>query len=432
MKLIQRLLRLGGTKDIERVNGRHVSTENGDNFVRNQVSVADYRDLQAAQGSSAIGLAATWACVQLIAGTIASLPLMVYRTDAQGIRRVAKDHPLYFVLHDSPNFDQTAVDFWEVMAASLELEGNAYADITRRAGGVINSLTPIRPDLVKARRRDDGSIEYEWTENGSRVVRRGEDVLHIRGPLGDALSGASTLSVCRSVFEGAVHADVAAASMFRNGVNPSGILSTSDTVRLTGPQRQELEDKLRTKYMGSIRQGTPMLLDGGLKWVPLSINPVDAQMLESRKFSGEQICTVFGVPPAMVGFGDKASNWGTGKEVDVLGFQKFTLRKRLKRIEQALTKQLVSLAERRAQGITIEFNLEGLLRGDTASRYEAHERAIGMGLMTRNECRALENLPPVDGGDVITVQMQDIPLAQAIKPKADGEGGSSPAAAPQA
>ena len=111
-----------------------------------------------------------------------------------------------------------------------------------------------------------------------------------------------------------------------------------------------------------------MLLDGGLTWTPLSIDPHDAQMLETRKFSGEQICRIFGVPPGMVGFGDSSSNWGTGKEVDVLGFQKFTLRKRLKRIEQALTKQLVPLAERRAQGIVIEFNFEGLLRGETASR----------------------------------------------------------------
>jgi len=173
-----------------------------------------------------------------------------------------------------------------------------------------------------------------------------------------------------------------------------------------------------------------MLLDGGLKWEALTMNPEDAQMLESRKFSGEEVCRVFGVPPAMVGFGDKASNWGTGKEVDVLGFQKFTLRKRLKRIEQAVLKQLVPLAERRAQGLTIEFNFEGLLRGDTASRYEAYEKAIRMGIATRNECRALENLPPIEGGDVVTVQMQDIPLAAAILGGRNEGGGSSPPAAP--
>lgn len=412
MNWLSRILSLSGTKDIEPWRGGAVSTEHSNNFVTNQVTVAQYQDFRAA--GSVVGLSATWACIQLIAGTIASLPLMIYRTDKYGIRQVAKDHPLYFVLHDSPNYDQTAVDFWEVMAASIELQGNAYALMERRSSGVLNALHPIRPDLVKARRKDDGGIEYEWTDNGKRIVKQGEDVLHIRGPLGDALSGSSTLSACRGVFDDALSAESASSAMFRNGVNPSGILSTPDGVKLTKPQREELEGHLAEKYQGSIRQGRPMLLDNGLKWTQLSINPHDAQMLESRKFSGEQICRLFGVPPAMVGFGDKSSNWGTGKEVDVLGFQKFTLRKRMKRIEQSVLKQLVPLAERRAQGISIEFNFEGLLRGDTASRYDAYQKAINMGLASRNECRAHENLPPIEGGDVITVQMQDIPLADAV------------------
>lgn len=423
MNWLQRALRLTGRKDVEISRRGLASTENGNNFVTNQVTLADYRDLRLASAGAAVGLSATWACVQLIAGTIGSLPLMVYRTDANGIRRVARDHPLYFVLHDSPNYDQTAVDFWEFMAAAVELQGNAYALMERRSDGVLNALHPIRPDLVRVRRLDDGNLEYEWTEDGRRVVKPGEQILHIRGAMGDALSGTSTLSACRSVFEDALAAETAAGAMFQNGVNPGGVLSTRDDVQLTSEQRDRLETLLQEKYVGAMRNGRPMLLDNGLKWTQLSINPQDAQMLESRKFSGEQICRLFGVPPAMVGFGDKASNWGTGKEVDVLGFQKFTLRKRLKRIEQALMKQLVPLAERRAQGLTIEFNFEGLLRGDTASRYEAYEKAIRMGIATRNECRALENLPPIEGGDVVTVQMQDIPLAQAINGDRDEQDG---------
>ena len=111
------------------------------------------------------------------------------------------------MLHDSPNFDQTAVDFWEVMAASIELHGNAYAMISRRSSdGAITSLYPIRPDLVKVRRLNNGNLQYEWIENGQRVVKSGTDVLHIRGSLGDALGGASTLSICRSVFDDAMAA----------------------------------------------------------------------------------------------------------------------------------------------------------------------------------------------------------------------------------
>lgn len=424
MSVISRILRLAGVKDIEPWRNGVASTENGNNFVTNQVTVSHYKD--AKDAGAAAGLSATWACVELIAGTISSLPLMVYRTDKNGIRTVARDHPLYFVLHDSPNFDQTAVDFWEIMAASIELQGNAYAEIERRSSDrAIYALHPIRPDRVTVRRRDDGDLEYHWTDNGRPVVRRGTDVLHIRGPYGDALSGVSTLRACGGIFQGALAVEAAAGAMFRNGINPSGILSTPDSVKLSKPQREELEQRLQEKYQGALRQGVPMLLDNGLDWKQLSINPEDAQMLESRKFSGEEICRLFGVPPAMVGFGDKASNWGTGKEVDVLGFQKFTLRKRLKRIEQSVLKQLVPLAERRAQGIVVEFNFEGLLRGDTASRYDAYEKAIRMGLKSRNECRALENDPPVEGGDVITVQMQDVPLADAVNGDRNGQEDSS-------
>ncbi|MDP9758312.1 MULTISPECIES: phage portal protein [Agrobacterium] len=424
MNWFTRILGRDGVKDIEPWRSGAASTENGDNFTTNQVTLADWRDGRYGQGNAVVGLSATWACVQLIAGTIASLPLMIYRTE-NGIRRVAKDHPLYFVLHDSPNFDQTAVDFWEVIAASIELHGNAYASIERRQGGIITALYPIPPERMTVRRRSSGDLEYAWTENGRRYIKRSADVLHIRGPLGDGVSGSSTLSVCRSVFSDAMSAEEAAGAIFQNGVNPSGVLSTKPETQLSREQRVELERHLQEKYMGSIRQGRPMLLDNGLSWEQISIDPQDAQMLESRKFSGEQICRIFGVPPAMVGYGDKASNWGTGKEADVLGFQKFTLRKRLKRMEQSVLKQLVPLAERRQQGITIEFNFEGLLRGDTASRYEAYEKAIRMGLATRNECRALENLPPVEGGDVITVQMQDIPLVNAINGDRNGQENGS-------
>lgn len=420
MNWISRLLRRDGAKDIEPWRGGAASTENGDNFTTNQVTLADYHDGRYGQANAAVGLSATWACVGLIAGTIASLPLMIYRTE-NGIRKVDKDHPLYFVLHDSPNYEQTAVDFWEVMAANIELHGNAYALIERRTGGIITSLNLIRPDRMTVRRLSNGDLQYSWTDNGKSYEKRSADVLHIRGPLGDGISGTSTLSICRSVFSGAIAAEDAAASMFRNGVNPSGVLSTKPETQLDQQQRRDLEQLLQERYVGSIRQGRPMLLDNGLSWTQLSIDPQDAQMLESRKFSGEEICRIFGVPPAMAAFGDKASNWGTGKETEILGFQKFTLRKRMKRMEQAVLKQLVPLSERRAQGTVIEFNLEGLLRGDTASRYEAYEKAINMGLRTRNECRALENLPPIEGGDVITVQMQDIPLVNAINGDPNGE-----------
>lgn len=399
------------SKDILPWRGGVASTENGDNFVRNQVTVAELSDTLRLGGRNALGLSATWACINLLAGTIASLPLMVYR-DENGIRRVARDHSLYWLLHDSPNYDQTAVDFWEYMVAGIELQGNAYARIERGVSGGIIALTPIRPDQVSAKRNASGDIEYRWSEEGRDTVRLSNDILHIRGPLGDALSGASTLSVCRGAFDSALAADGASETFFSNGIRPSGILSTDPTISLTPEQRQEFEQLLTTKFRGALNAGRPMLLDRGMKWQQLDLSPEDAQMLESRGFGIEEICRIFGVPPHMVGHSEKSTSWGSGIEQQTLGFVKFSLRRRLKRIEQALEKQLLTKAERDA-GVSIEFNLEGLLRGDSAGRSSFYQTMTQLGAMTINEVRALENLPPVEGGDVPRMQMQNVPITQA-------------------
>jgi HK97 family phage portal protein len=195
-------------------------------------------------------------------------------------------------------------------------------------------------------------------------------------------------------------------------MRPSGVLSTDPSVTLTKPQRQEFNEYLGENFQGSVNTGRPMLLDRGMKWQQINITPEDAQMLESRKFSGEEICRLFGVPPPMVGYGDASSNWGTGKEVDVLGFQKFTLRRRLKRAEQAVQKQLLSPSDR-AAGVTVEFNLDGLLRGDSQARAQVHQSALMNGWRTINEVRAIENLPPIEGGDVARMQSQNVPITEA-------------------
>ncbi len=379
-----------------------------DNFTTNRVTVAEYMD---GGGGNPLGLTATFACVNLIAGTGASLTPSIFRRDDRGVRIEAKDHPLYWILRLDPNFDDDDYEFWEFLFASIELQGNGYARIGRSGNRVV-SLTPISPVGMNVKRGRDGSRNYEWVEDGTRQTAGQSEMLHVRGFGGDRLKGASTLSVCRSAFRGGMAAEGAAQATFANGLRPSGTLQSAE--KYTAEQRSELESILQSKFAGALNAGRPMLLDNGLKWESLNITPEDAQMLESRKFSGEEICRIFGVPPAMVGYGDKASNWGTGKEVDVLGFIKFTLRKRLRRIERALMKQLLSREERQ-NGVTIEFNLEGLLRGDSAGRAQFYQIMVRLGLMTRNEARQLENLPPIEGGDVAMVQMQDVPLSQSIE-----------------
>ncbi|PYB71502.1 phage portal protein [Rhizobium wuzhouense] len=355
-----------------------------------------------------LSLSAVWACVNLIAGTIASLPLVVYRTDNQGRRTVAREHKLYRVLHDSPNYDQTAVDFWEFVSASIELWGNAYARISR-SGSDIASLHPIAPNLVSVRRLSSGTIEYRWTEDGKSFVETDKTMLHIRGFGGNPLGGMSTLHFGRHAFSLARAVDRSAGSTFRHGLRPSGVLTFEKW--LSPEQRQVAEDKLNEKFLGAMNAGRPLILEGGTKWEQLTISPDDAQLLQSRGFSIEEICRFFGTPPFMIGHTEKTTSWGTGLEQQTLGFQKFTLRRRLKRIEQALEKQLLTPNDR-ANRITIEFNLEGLLRGDSAGRARFYQQMTQIGAMTINEVRALENLPPVDGGDVPRMQMQNMPITE--------------------
>jgi HK97 family phage portal protein len=390
--------------------GQLASRQDGDNFRTNRVTLADYQDRYTVGDAAVLGLAAAWACVNLLCGTQASLPLMVYRT-VNGRRDVAPDHPLYRVLHDSPNADQTSLDYWEFTTACIELKGNSFSEVERRGDGSVVALdVPIAPDFVQVSRLGNGSLEYRVTNGGRQRTVPQERMLHIRGFGGSPLGGLSTLAFGRAAFASALSVERAASETFRQGARSVGAF-VSDK-QLNGEQMKEIEGRVSEKYREAVSAGRPLILNNGMTWHALSINPDDAQMLESRAFSVEEICRFFGVPPFMIGHTEKSTSWGTGIEQQTLGFQKFTLRRRLKRIEQALEKQLLTPKDR-AEGVTIEFNIEGLLRADSQARAQFYGRMTAIGAMTINEVRAYENLPPVEGGDVPRIQMQNVPITDA-------------------
>ncbi len=358
--------------------------------------------------NSVLALSTAWACVNLLAGTIAALPIDVQRV-ANGRNAALPDHPLARVLRDSPNVDQTAIDFWEFLCISLELWGNAYA-LIERSGDRVVSLDPVRPDLVTVRRLDSGALEYRWSEDGKSHVAGADRMFHVRGFGGDPLGGLSTLSHARNTFGLASAIDRAAGATFRNGLHPTVAFKFD---KFLSPEQRAIVDREMTdRYLGARNSGRPLRLEGGTSVEVLSIKPEDAQMLESRGFSVEEICRIFGVPPFMVGHTATSTSWGTGLEQQVLAFQKFTLRRRLKKIEQAARKQLLTAADR-ASGVTVSFNLEALLRGDSAARAAFYGAMLSAGVMTINEVRALEGLPPVAGGDVPRIQMQNQPISGA-------------------
>jgi HK97 family phage portal protein len=360
---------------------------------------------------SAMGVSTFFACVRLIASTIASLPFPVFRTDSNGIPTPARDTQLWKVLHESPNADQTPTDFIELLVICLLLKGNAFAHKVMEGGRLI-ALEPIQPDLVTVRRDDNGNLRYRWAWGREKFDVDESEVFHVRGFGGGPMGGLSTLHYARESLGIAIAADRAAGSMFANGARPTGVLKFKEW--LDPAQRSDSHDLIESKYAGSLNSGRPMILEGGSEWQQISMNADDAQLLESRGWSVEEICRWFGVPPFMIGHNEKTTSWGTGIEQMLLGFQKFTLNPYLRRIEQAVRKQLLSPADRRA-GLFAEFNLEGLLRADSQGRMNFYRGMSQIGAMTRNEIRAKENLPPIEGGDVVTIQSQNVPLRDLIE-----------------
>lgn len=396
-------------KSVTWIEGQPAGRSDGDNFITNRITTEAHEDSRGTNVGSILGLSATWSCVGFWAGNIAALPVMIYRTGPKGVPVEARDHPLYWLLHTSPNYDQSAFDFWEFMVASIELHGNAYAEMQMRSDGLLGSLTPIRPDLMNVRRLSTGALQYTWYDEGRKRTALQDQILHIRGFGGGPLGGLSPLAVCRQAFAAALAPERASSAIFRNGVRTSGVLSTDKS--LTGPQRVETEALLQDKFVGAQNAGRPMLLDNGLTWTALTINPADAEMLESRKLGIEDVCRIFDVDPHLVGHTAGNTSLGSSIKDQTQSLLKFKLRKRLKRIEGALEKQLLTPRDR-AQGISIEFNVEGFLRADSEGRATYYD--IMQQFMTKNEIRALEGLAPIAGGDALMVQMQDVPLSRAL------------------
>lgn len=356
--------------------------------------------------ASVLAYATAWACINLIAGTIATLPVMVYRPVAGG-REVARDHWLYRILHDDPNADQTEVDFWEYMGFSLELRGNAYAEKLRGSSGQIVGLDPIPPAIVSTSRLDNGELEYRWTWNGKSRKETSENILHIRGAGGDPLGGISPIAVGAETFSTARAQDRTVAALNRNAMRPSGLYQSE--AKMSAEQIREAEGILDRKYQGASNAGKPIVLGNGLKWQSLTMSLEDLESLKARGFSVEEVCRIYGAPPHMVGHTAGNTHLGSSITDQTRGFVTYTLRRRIKRIESALRKQLLT-PEDIAHGITVEINLEGLLRGSPAERAAFYNAGLDKGWLNINQVCAWENLPPVAGGEVNRVQMQNVPL----------------------
>lgn len=375
---------------------------------------AAYAGGQSAAGKSvtvdkALQLSAVWSCVRLLSETIATLPVGFYEKTADG-RQSANEHPLYELLHNQPNADMTAVEFWEMIMASLLLWGNAYAEIDR-TGKRITSLVPLRPERMKVDLSNSGEPIYtyrDWPSGLSRNIDE-RDIMHIRAFSTNGIMGLSPISYARQTLGLAMATDEASAKVFKNGMRPSGVLSMDQILKKE--QRNEVRDSMVEQFAGSMNAGKMMVLEAGMKFLPVDLNPEDAQMLQSRAFNIEEICRWFRVWPGLIGHSAQGQTmWGSGVEQMLIGFLTFSLRPWLTRIEQAVRKSLLAPGERNKY--FAEFSIEGLLRADSAARAAFYSTMTQNGLMTRNEARQKENLQPKPGADQLTVQSNLLPIDQ--------------------
>lgn len=343
----------------------------------------------------AMMVSAVSAATSLLSETAAMLPLMIYRRRADGGKERAADHPLYRLLHEKPNGWQDSFQFLEFVTLHLLLNGNGYAIKVRRKTGPLRGqvleLLPVHSDRVKVDQRGDYSLEYRIAlADGATLIAPQSEVFHIRDRSLNGYEGASRLKSGRDAIGLARVTERWGAQLFGNGARPSGILTTDGT--LDEQQVARLRDSWKAAHGGENALGTAVL-DGGLKWQALAMTSEDSQFLETRKHQIAEIARIYRVPPHMLADLERATF--SNIEHQSLEFVKYSLMPWLRRWESAINTQLLEPGGE----YFAEFVVDGLLRGDTKSRYEAYASALQNEWMNKNEVRALENLNPVEGGE---------------------------------
>ena len=348
---------------------------------------------------TAMRVDAVFACASLIAQSIGHLPIHIYDRSSKQIK---SDHKLYSLLHDEPNSVASAADFWEGAVLNMMLHGNAVIKILRYQGEV-QSLQLLDPKDVEFERVGNRLVYTHKNE-----VVSSDDIMHIKALTQDGYIGMSPIQYGSQVIGDALASNRTASGEFKSGSKTGGY------VKVPSVMNDQQRERLRTEFDSFSREenrGRHMILELGMDYEPRgAISPVDLQLLESRKYSVEQICRFFRVPPTMIGHSDVSSSWASSQEALNGQFLRYTLAPIMRKIEASIKKSLMSDEEAFAK-----FNPEALMRIDSKARADFYSVMKDKGLMTANEIREKEDLPPIEGGDEIMVQMQMIPISMAGK-----------------
>jgi HK97 family phage portal protein len=349
--------------------------------------------------NTALSISTVYACVRVIAETVASLPVHVYQR-RNGTRIRVETHPLEALLGVSANGEQTAMEMREFMMTSLGLRGNAYCHISRSNRGGVASISPLKPGYMRVSRGNNQRLLFNYEEPNNEGVYGENQIWRVAGLSSDGVTGLSPIALARETLGLSVAMERSANRMFSNGSQTSMTLEFDHT--LTEDQIENLRSQWAENYAGWKNAHKPLILESGMKASPIGMNSTDAQFLEQRKAQVTDICRWYRVPPHMVGDLDRATF--SNIEHQSIEFVTHTIRPWLVRLEQSMARDLLSESERRS-GLYVQHTVEGLLRGDTKSRYDSYATAITNGWMSRNEVRKLENMNPEQGLDDFIVPL---------------------------
>ena len=352
---------------------------------------------------SAMQISTVYACVRLLAETVAALPLHLYRyTDDGKGKESAFEHPLYRILYRQPNDEMSSFIWRETMMTHLLLWGNAYSQIIRDGRNNVLGLYPLLPENVEVDRDEQGQLYYIYHaytdevpgEQNQDIYFRKDEILHIPGLGFNGLVGFSPIAMMKNSLGTTLAVEKYGASFFKNGAQPSGVLEHPGVLK----DPQKIRDNWTAVYGGPNNAHRVAVLEEGMAYKAISLPPEDSQFLSTRQFGVEEICRIFRVPPHMVQSLEHATF--SNIEHQSIDFVVHTLTPWLVRFEQAIIKDL--LLEEEQDVLFPKFNVDGLLRGDYQSRMNGYATGISNGFLSPNDIHRLENMdliPAEEGGD---------------------------------
>lgn len=343
--------------------------------------------------TSAMRVAAVYACVGILSETIAQLPIRVLRKRTDLGAEEDRESPLYSLLYKKPNSWQTSFEFREMAMQHLCLYGNFYAWKVRDNAGIVRELLPLSPTSVTVRQNGDWSLTYQVANEHYFRSATSYEIMHIRYRTLDGYRGISPIAYNRETVGLALATAQHGSNLFKNGAQPGGVLEHP------GRLKKEAAERLREEWhaaYGGENSGRVAVLEDGMKYTPMTMSQEDAQYIQTRQFTVEEIARIFRVPLHEIQSTQKTTSWGSGIEAMNIGFVSRTILPWVKRWEAVIQKDLIPPGE---TDLIVKFNLDGLLRGDIKSRYEAYQIGINNGFMSPNEAREKEDLNPREGGD---------------------------------